>query len=68
MYFRAAVPDARLAPDTPYYLCRWKKALAAVSGTARSLSSSIWFGELHDGGGAVAVQQGLQDVLELLVA
>ena len=68
MYFRAAWADARLAPDTPYYLCRWKKALAAVSGTARSCSSSICFGALHDGGGAVGVQEGLQDVLELLVA
>jgi hypothetical protein len=67
MYFRAVVPDARLAPGTPYYLCR-KKALAAVSGTARSCSSSICFGGLHDGGGAVGVQEGLQDVLELLVA
>lgn len=68
MYFRAAVPNAHLAPDTPHYLRRLKETLTAVSGAARSRSSSIWFGELHDGGSAVGVQEGLQDALELLVA
>ena len=61
---------AQRAPGSGHavLLCRWKKALAAVSRTVRSRSSSIWFGELHDGGGAVGVEEGLQDVLELLVA
>ena len=48
--------------------CAGEESAGGGFGTARSRSSSICFGELHYGGGAVGVQEGLQDVLELLVA
>ena len=64
-------PDCRdrCAPSSGHVVpVQVEERLAAVSGTAGSRSSLICFGELHDGGGAVGVQEGLQDVLELLVA
>ena len=61
---------ARCAPCSGHTVLavRVEEGAGGGFGNARSRSSSICFGELHDGRGAVGVQQGLQNVLELLVA